>query len=662
MSLLSTGVTALATAQLGLATTQHNISNANTAGYSRQSIMQATNIAMVTGAGSIGQGVHVSTIVRSYSAVLQSQVNSAQSASSELDTYYGMISRIDNLLADSSSGISSVLSSFFEGVQDVAANPTLVSARQSMVSSAQALVTRFQTLENRLSELYEETNTQISDTVGLINTYSKQIASLNEKIVALSTTGNTPNDLLDQRDQLVLELNKLVRVTTVQDSQGAINVFAGNGQQLVVGNQVVALEVRPSAADPERYVVAQQGSSVELPESYLDGGSLGGLLSFRSDALDQAANALGQMAASIALTVNAQQALGQDLLGNVSDDLAFVSEFFKIGSPKAVENSNNQGTGEIASFEFDDALVSSSGNYYTQLTTSDYEVRFTAGGNFEIKRVNDGAVVATGTEGTAVSFDGLTLNFTTGHAAGDTYVLQPTREIARNISVNQEISGDVRKIAAAAPIRTAAASDNVGTATISAGEVVGSPYQIPSLNLEYVAGSNSLRGFAAGSTVNVDGVDYTITAATDEIPFTSGATITIDNFAFSISGSPAEGDQFVLEANTGGTADARNIVKIGALQTALTMNGDGTKGVSTFTVSYSQLISDIGTKTKMALVNSEAQATVLEQAVAARDAVSGVNLDEEAVNLIKYQQAYQAAARMMDTATTLFDTLLSIGA
>ncbi|WP_026687837.1 flagellar hook-associated protein FlgK [Azovibrio restrictus] len=662
MSLLNTGVTAIATAQLGLATTQHNIANANTAGYSRQSIMQATNIAMVTGAGSIGQGVHVSTIVRSYSAVLQSQVNSAQSKSSELDTYYGMISRIDNLLADSSSGMSPVLAGFFQGVQDVATNPSLVSARQSMVSSAQALVTRFQTLENRLSQLYEETNTQVKDTVGLINTYSSQIANLNEKIVALSTTGNTPNDLLDQRDQMVLELNKLVRVSTVQDSQGAYNVFAGNGQQLVVGNQVVPLEVRPSASDPERYVVAQQGSAAELPDSYLDGGSLGGFLSFRTEALDQAANALGQMAASLALTVNAQQALGQDLLGNVSGDAAFVSEFFKIGSPKSVENSMNTGTGGVASFEFQDPQVSSSGNYYTQITTSDYEVRFAAGGSFEITRVNDGAVVATGTEGTAVNFDGLTLDFSAGHAAGDTYLLQPTREIARNITVNQEISGDVRKIAAAAPIRTAAATGNVGTATITAGSVVGSPYQIPALSLEYVAGTNSLRGFAPGTTVNVDGTNYAIAAATDEIPYTSGATITIDNFAFSISGTPAGGDRFLVEANTGGTADARNIVKIGALQTAQTMNGDGTKGVSTFQVSYAQLVSDIGTKTKTALVNGTAQATVLEQAVAARDAVSGVNLDEEAANLIKYQQAYQAAARMMDTVSKLFDTLLSIGA
>ncbi|MGB4674671.1 MAG: flagellar hook-associated protein FlgK [Azovibrio sp.] len=739
MSLLSTGVTALNAAQLGLATTQHNISNANTAGFSRQSTVQATNVAMMTGAGAIGQGAHVATVVRSYSAVLQSQVDSAQSKSSQLDTYHSMIARIDNLLADSTSGISPVMAGFFQGVQDVAANPGLVSARQSMVSSAQALVTRFQTLENRLAELHEETNTQIRDTVGLVNSYSKQIALFNEKIVALSTAGrHTPNDLLDQRDQMVVELNKLVRVTTVQDSQGALNVFAGMGQQLVVGNQVVALEVRPSARDPERYVIAQQGSGAELPENYLDGGKLGGVLSFRNQALDQATSTLGQMAASLALTVNAQQQLGQDLLGNVWGDTDFVARIFNISDPKAVANTNNTGTGSIASFTFDAPQISSEGNYYTQLASSDYEVRFIAGGNFTVKRLSDDEFITPpgGVAGPSYSFDGLTLNMNPGHAAGDTYLLQPTREGARNIAVNQDIAADVRKIAAASPVRTDAVSTNTGTGRITSGQVTGDSYETPltytaapapgtlsgftvgmtvnvdgtdytitaptdsvpypsggmisfsngfsfhfngtpsdgdqfglpliqttlPLTLTYDSGTTSLSGFAAGMTVNVDGTDYTITAPTDSVPYTPGAKISANGFEFNISGIPSDGDQFTLAANVGGIADARNIVRIGALQTASTMNGDASKGVSTFQVSYAQLVSDIGTKTKVAQVDGEAQATVLEQAIAARDAVSGVNLNEEAVNLIKYQQAYQAAAKMMSTASTLFDTLLSIAA
>ncbi len=663
MSLLSTGVTALNAAQLGLATTQHNISNANTAGFSRQSTVQATNVAMMTGAGAIGQGAHVATVVRSYSAVLQSQVDSAQSKSSQLDTYHSMIARIDNLLADSTSGISPVMAGFFQGVQDVAANPGLVSARQSMVSSAQALVTRFQTLENRLAELHDESNTQIRDTVGLINSYSKQIALFNEKIVALSASGqHTPNDLLDQRDQMVLELNKLVRVTTVQDSQGAINVFGGMGQQLVVGNQVVALEARPSARDPERYVIAQQGSSAELPENYLDGGTLGGVLAFRNEALDQASNALGQMAVSLALTVNAQQALGQDLLGNVAGDTDFINRIFNFSDPKAVANTNNTGTGSIASFTFDPPQVSGEGNYYTQLTGSDYEVRFTAGGAFSVKRLSDDAVVVVaGMEGTPSSFDGLTLDLAVGHAAGDTYLLQPTREGARNIAVNQDIAADMRKIAAAAPVRSVAGTGNTGAAVLSQGEVAAG-YLMTSIDIAPTP-PDTQAGLKL--TIEDDGsgglqINGGFTGA--PLAYAGATSFSFDGFSFSLSGGARKNDVFFIQPNTGGMADARNIVKIGALQTAQTMNGDASKGVSTFQVSYAQLVSDIGTKTKVAQVDGEAQATVLEQAIAARDAVSGVNLDEEAVNLIKYQQAYQAAAKMMSTASTLFDTLLSIAA
>lgn len=661
MSLLNTGVTALRTAQLGLATTQHNISNANTEGYSRQSIMQAVNVPMMTGAGSIGMGVHVATVVRSYSAVLQNQVNSAQTKASELDTYHGMISRIDNLLADSTSGISPTLAGFFQGVQDVAANPSLISARQSMVSSAQALVTRFQTLEKRLAELHEETNGRIRDTVGLINSYSKQIALLNDKIVALSAAGqHMPNDLLDQRDQMVLELNKLVRVSTVQDSQGAINVFAGMGQQLVVGTQSVPLEVRPSARDPERYVVAQQGSVAELPEDYLDGGELGGLLSFRNQALDQAANALGQVAASLALTVNAQQALGQDLLGNVAGQAGFVSRFFEITPPKAVENTMNSGTGSITSFTFNPPQQSASGNFYTQLTGSDYEVRFTAGGNFTVRRLSDDAIVASGSEGSSVSFDGLTLALSTGHAAGDTYLLQPTREIARNITVNQEIAGDVRRIAAAAPVRSVPGSANTGTAILSQGEVAPG-YNLALIDLPPVAPDTQPGLKLVIEDDGLGGLQINGSFPGAPIAYTGATTLNFGGFTFSLSAGARENDVFFIQPNVNGVADARNIVKIGALQTANTMNGDASAGKSTFQVSYAQLVSDIGTKTKTALVDGKAQNTVLEQALAARDGVSGVNLDEEAANLIKYQQAYQAAARMMNTASVLFDALLSIG-
>lgn len=661
MALLNTGVTAIAAAQLGLATTQHNIANANTPGYSRQAIVQATNIGLMTGAGSVGQGVHVSTIMRSYSSVMNSQLISAQSQSSQLDTYHSMIVRIDNLLADANSGFSPVLADFFKGVQDVAANPTLISARESMMSAASAMATRFQTLEGRLTQLYDETNIQISDTVDVINNYSAQVAALNEKIMQVSNgLAQPPNDLLDQRDQLILELGKLVRVNTVLDSQGNLNVFVGQGQQLVVGNQTVQLEARSSAVDLERMVVYVKGSKAEFPEEYMTGGTLGGLFSFRKEALDTTANTMGQLAASLALTINAQQQLGQDLLGQIEGDTEFVSEIFKLSSPKFNESTKNSGTGSVDVFEFLPPELSSAGNFYTDLSFSDYEVRFTAAGTFDVMRLSDRKVmVAGGSEGTEYNFDGLKLQLSAGHNAGDVYMLQPTREIARNISVNQEVAGDVRRIAAATPVRTIPGQENTGTAILSQGEVKPG-YNMNSISIAPVppdtvqglkltieddgSGGLQINGFPGGP-----------------VAYNAATNFEFDGFSFSLSSGAKANDVFFIQPNVNGVADARNAVKIGALQTALTMGGDGSVGVATFQVSYAQLVSDVGTKTKTAQINGEAQKTLLQQTQQSRDALAGVNLDEEAANLIRYQQSYQAAARVMDTVSKLFDTLLSIG-
>ncbi|MCL2075721.1 MAG: flagellar hook-associated protein FlgK [Betaproteobacteria bacterium] len=662
MSLMSTGITALNTAQLGLATTFHNISNANTLGYSRQTAMQATNYAVNTGVGSIGQGVHVITIMRSYDDILTKQLQDAQSRSSELNAYHSMISRIDNLLADPNSGLTPILSGFFNAVHDVAANPAMVSARQAMVSAAEALATRFQTLENRMFQLYDEVNTQLESAVAEINAYSDRIAELNRQIVAQHGTGHMPNDLLDKRDQLVLELNELVKVNTYLDDNGALNVFTGSGQSLVVGTQTVRLEVRPSASDPERMVIAQRGSQAELPETHLSGGLVGGILSFRREALDQASNALGQIAAAIALTVNAQQALGQDLLGEINGDMGFVSEIFKLSPPKSIENSRNSGTGSIASFTFDPPQMSASGNFYTQLTGSDYEVRFNgpSADDYTITRLSDKQVVWSGTaDGTTpAQFDGLTLVLNTGHALGDSYRLEPTRETARNISVKQEIAGDVRRIAAAMPMRTAVHPENAGTALISAGEIVSPNYVVPGVPwmITYDSGTGNLTINGTPGSVLVNGV-----ATSFPFAYNSGDEITVDGFKFVLTGTPADGDRFTLEANTGGIADSRNAVKIAGLQTALTMNGgSGDNGTATFQTGYAQLVSKIGTQTKTAVANGMAQDMVLNQAFEQRSSLAGVNLDEEAANLMKYQMSYQAAAKMLNTVSILFDSLLAI--
>ena len=664
IGLINSAISGMQAAQLGLQTAEHNITNQGTAGYNRQRTVQATNTAMLTGSGFIGQGTHVATVSRMYDSFLYEQVNRAQTTSSQLDSYYSQIVQIDNMLADTSAGLSPALQSFFTGLQSVAANPSLTSSRQSMISSAQALVSRFQSLEDRFSQMYDGVNSQLTTQVATVNSYAQQIAELNQTIVVAQASINQPaNDLLDQRDQLVSELNKLIKVSTTTNSDGTFNVFVGTGQQLVVGTQVSTLTAQPSSSDPARYVVALKNASStqELPESLIAGGSIGGLLQFRSETLDTAANELGRVAVSLALTFNAQYSLGQDLIGQTNNDAAFISEFFTVPSPKVVANSLNPATSPTVTVSYI-TPPPYDGNFYTNLTSSDYRLD-SDGTNLTLTRLSDNvswsgnaAVI-----GGIAESQGFSISSSGAYVAGSSYIIQPTKDAARNIGVNSTIAADGRLIAAAAPIRTATGSANTGNAAISAGSVFtgySTASITPALTLTYSGGG--LTGFPAAAfpvTVTVNGVATAGSPfSADPVTYTSGATVTFAGMSFQISGTPKDGDTFVVSKNTSGTSDNRNALLLGQLQTQSTMSGKTTN----YQTAYAELVSDVGNKTRQLKVTGDAQGALLEQAQSARESLSGVNLDEEAANLIRYQQAYQASAKALQIGTTLFDALLGI--
>ena len=315
MNVFSISVSGLNAAQAGMLTTSHNISNVSTPGYSRQEIVQSANIPQFTGSGYFGQGTQVATVKRIYDQFLGSQVLSAEAGAAEMNSYQAQVSQITNLLADPSAGLSPSLSGFFQAVQDVAANPASIAGRQSMLSAAQALVAQFQALDQQFSQMRDGTNQQISAQITQINTYSSQLADINQRILLAQANGSTqlPNDLLDQRDQMVKELNKLVRVSTLNQGDGSVSIFIGNGQPLVVGTQAYQMKAVPASDDPQRTTVAMLGAggtALTLPESQITGGSLGGLLNFRSQSLDAAQNAVGRIALTLAQNFNDQHKLG----------------------------------------------------------------------------------------------------------------------------------------------------------------------------------------------------------------------------------------------------------------------------------------------------------------------------------------------------------------
>jgi len=674
--LINSGMSGLQVAQLGLATTSHNISNADTAGYNRQRIVQATNTATLTGAGFVGQGANVTTIERMYSRFLNAQVNNAQTQVSSLGAYYDQISQIDNMLADTSSGLSPALQDFFTGVQQVAANPSQVTSRQAMVSSAQALVSRFRGLDDQLSQMYDGVNGQVTATVSSINSYASQIGDLNEQIIIAQSSNNQPaNDLLDQRDQVVSELNKLIKVTTTTNTDGSFNVFIGSGQQLVVGLQVSSLVAMPSSSDSSRITVGlkNSGGNQELPESLISGGSLGGLLSFRSVTLDTAKSDLGRTAASLALTFNAQHALGQDLLGQATDlaspPSTFQDDFFSVPVPTLIGNAGNSSTAVLTS----KLTVPTSSANYTNLTNSDYRLG-NAGGAYTLTRLSDGktwsdANIAT-LSTTVSATEGFSFDDAGSMANGDSFIIQPTRNAAKNLTVNSVIAADVRLIAAASPIKTVAGTisasnvttnSNTGNAIISAGSVAtgfSAPASGSPITLTY---NNSTGKFTVSPSVAVTvtnaGTSTTFPINTP-VTYTSGATISFSGISFEITGTPSDNDKFVIARNSAGTTDGRNVLALGSLQTANTMSGK----TASYQGAYAQLVSDIGNKTREVSVTEAAQQALLEQATSESQSLSGVNLDEEAANLIKYQQAYQASAKVIDMASKLFDTILAINA
>lgn len=684
--LFSIGVSGLAAAQLGLLTTEHNVTNASTPGYTRQGIVQSARVGIAAGSGSVGQGTDVVTIQRMYDKFLSAQVDSAQSKLSEIDAYYAQISQIDNLLADPSAGLTPALQSFFNGVQGVSANPSLLSARQSMISSAEVLGSQFRLIDSRLKELGNDVNGRIQDAVTSVNSYAEQISALNQRIViAESAYGQPANDMRDQRGQLINQLNQLIKVTNAANSDGSVSLFIGSGQPLVMGARSLVMTAEPSIADPGKISVGYQGGNgehIELPENLIVGGELGGLLKFRSEALGRTENELGRIAASMALTFNAQHASGQDLLGQAAGDTGFTADFFSMAAlkPTVSANASNTGTATISAAFAAPSFSGADGNFYTKLTTSDYRLSKIDATNYTLTRLSDGKALATDTLSNisiyAVENEGFSISLSGTDAVGNSYLIQPTRDAAQNLTVNANIAADSRTIAAALPFRTNTSLSNTGSGAISGGTGVPgfdtSLLPVSGINISYVSGPTNqlnLTGLTAGQVITYKvpgGAEQTLLvpavvapaiSTSSLINYTKGMTISVSGMSFTMTGTPNNGDTFKLERNAAATTDGRNSLALGKLQTQNTVAG----GKATFQTAFAESVANVGIKTRELKMVGAAQESALNQSQAARDALSGVNLDEEAANMIRYQQAYQASAKILDIGSKLFDSILQLG-
>jgi flagellar hook-associated protein 1 FlgK len=650
---MGVSVSALSAAQVGLQTTGHNIANTNTPGYTRQEVEMVNRKPQYSGVGFIGQGVNVETVKRAYSQFLNTQVLSEQAQASMLNTYHAQIEQIDNVIADPTAGISPAIQEFFSSVNNVSSTPESQPARQAMLNSAGALTSRIQSLGQRFIDVNTTVQSQIGNSVSLVNSYSKQIAELNKNIVLLQASSRQPpNDVLDQRDQLISELNKEIKTTVVQQNDGAYNVFIGNGQSLVVGETPYTLGIAQSPVDPSRQDIVYNnigGGKTTLQQSSLQGGNLGGFLTFRDTTLANAQNSLGRVAMGLAGVINQQHTLGQDLNGD------FGGDFFVQPLPTVYANTQNKGDGVVT------ATVKSSSDY-AELTGGDYLLRFDGGKRYTLIRQSDNKETTYPDGLPEKSVDGLTLTTTEGAMPGDTYMIRPSVNGARDIAVAVK---DPAKIAAATPVRSNASLSNQGSAKI-AGVTVNSPFDPHTPDPEHPMTDVNLRSpvtikFSSATTFDVIDEKSGNSIAKDHA-YVPGQDISFNGWKTQISGDAFAGDTFTVGRNLNATADSSNALLMANLQTKNTLGAPaGGEPTMTLQGAYAQWVSDVGNKTRELQVTSKAQSEMAEHSVATQQAFSGVNLDEEAANLMRYQRSYQAAGKAMQIANSMFDTILEIG-
>ncbi|GAB2870203.1 flagellar hook-associated protein FlgK [Paraburkholderia jirisanensis] len=655
-SLLNIGLSGLNSAQLAITTTGNNIANTATPGYSRELLVLSEANGIATGAGFIGGGVNTTTIQRQYSQTLNNELNNAQSQSASLTSYGTLIAQLNNLVGDPSAGISSAMSAFFSGLHDVANSANTSATRSTALSNGNTLASLLNQAGQQFDQLRQNVNTTVSSTVSQVNDITKQIAQLNVQIAAATSTGQPPNQLLDARDAAVSQLGQLVGVSSIQQSNGSVTIVLANGEPLVSGSQSYQLTAVKSPSDPTELVVGyQQQDSTNpsntitsiLPDAAVTGGSLGGALAFRSQTLDPAEAQLGAIATSFAAQVNAQNALGLDQQNNPGGDL------FAVAAPTVIANLNNTGGASLTATLTDP----------TSPPTGDMKLSFD-GTTYTLTDASSGKVLGTSPMPLAspATIGGVALTMTGTMAAGDSFTIEPTRGALNSF---KETATDPRQIAAASPAIASNGSANLGTgkATInaaSAGFVISSPFTVA-----YDGTTGMLSGFPMGSTVTVNTTppkSYTISATNPEVPYdaASGNTFTVNTtpptspngISFTLNGTPQDKDTFTIGPNTGGTLDGSNALAMANLVSSTALGG------STLTDSYADYVNNVGNTASQVTAAGTAQGTLVSQITQQQQSVSGVNLDEEATNLVMYQQLYQANSKVIQTADSLFDTIL----
>ena len=616
-------VSALQAFQQAINVTSNNVANASTPGYDRETINLTEAIPQSNGAATVGAGVAVTGVNRAFSQAAANQLNTSQSSLGQLNAIQSYTNQIDNLFGTTIGGLSTALQGFYSAFSNVANNPTSTASRQALIGQANSVASSFQTASSELNSLNTDVNSRITADVTQINSIAKAISSLNNQIVTGTAQdgGQQPNELLDQRDQLVSSLSQLVNISTTTDTNGALNVFVGNGQPLVLQGQVTQLTTVANQFNATQLEISNSASSAVISGN-ITGGDLGGLLAARTQVINPALNQLGQVATALSQAVNSQQAQGLDLSGNLG------APIFALGAPLATGSSRNT----------DAVTATVSVSDVGALTSNDYVLSF-VGGVPKLTNTSDGTSITPSGAGTVASpytAAGVSIVLSGTPANGDQFLVQPTANAAGSLNV---VLSNPSQIAAAGAVKTAAANSNTGAASISSGTVLDAtnPNLLAPVTIAFTSPTT-----------------YTVNGGAPNA-YTSGGNIDVNGWEVQISGAPKNGDTFTVTSNAGGTGDNRN-----ALAAANSQNvGVLQNGTVSITGGVSAIITGLGSQAQQINTAQAAQSAVNTQALSSVQSTSGVNLDEEAASLLQWQQAYQAAAQALAIGNSLFTTLIN---
>lgn len=648
INLFNIGARAMGVNSAMLNSVSNNISNANTEGYSRQTVKLETESSMDSGNGFVGRGVRVSTIDRASDPYLTSQANQNTSLAAADAARLTQLRMIENAVPLGKLGIGYAAGEMLNAFVDIANQPQDLSARLVMLSKAEELASRTKAASSQLVSIQAGIVADLHGAVGQVNALAEQLASTNSRILAVSSAGHTPNDLLDQRDLLVKKINELVHVSTINAPDGTASVLIGDGQKLVFGSKAETLTLSYDEYDASMVHLSISGLGYTLDlneESMMQGGNIGGLLQVQNNDLVAAKNQLGQMAAALAWSVNQQQALGIDL----SSPAQAGSPIFSVGSPQVLASKNNASSSGALPLNL--SVVDA-----RYLQASDYSLVADADNpdQYIVTRLSDGQV-HTLVDGD--TFDGLQLNITDSINTTDKFLLRPVGVAALQMAcVLDKPSG----IAAASPFTAVTLASNTGTASVESFIITAPPD----------SGLPPSNGDAISIVFTSATGDYELQSppgsAIETGVWQAGQAIAYNGFELKLNGVPQMGDAITVEQTAYPMSNNGNALSILALRDAdlvgreqLT-SGSDTPG-NTITNAYSQIIGQIGSSVQSAQTMSDISSSLAQSSNDLLMNMQGVNLDEEAARLIQYQQSYQASAKILQIAQRVFDIMLAIG-